>query len=54
LSADQSTNNDLKASFETMVAGEVQRLQMLSDPFKAFRGTGKFKATIPSIDIDNL
>ncbi len=54
MSANQSTNSDVKAFFETMAAGEVQHVQILSDPFKAFRGTGKFKATILGIDIDNL
>ncbi len=42
--ANQSTNSDVKAFFETMASEEVQHVKILSDQFKAFRETGKFKA----------
>ncbi len=42
--ANQSTNDDVKAFFETMAAEEVQHVKILSDQFKAFKETGKFKA----------
>ena len=42
--ANQSTNDDVKAFFETMAAEEVQHIKILSDQFKAFKETGKFKA----------
>jgi hypothetical protein len=42
--ANQSTNSDVKAFFETMAAEEVQHVKILSDQFKAFKETGKFKA----------
>jgi len=41
--ANQSTNDDVKAFFETMAAEEVQHVKILSDQFKAFKETGKFK-----------
>ena len=41
--ANQSTNSDVKAFFETMAAEEVQHVKILSDQFKAFKETGKFK-----------
>lgn len=41
--ANQSTNDDVKAFFETMAAEEVQHVKILSDQFKAFKQTGKFK-----------
>ncbi|MBC2713189.1 MAG: ferritin family protein [Desulfosarcina sp.] len=42
--ANQSTNSDVKAFFETMAAEEVQHIKILSDQFKAFEESGKFKA----------
>jgi len=42
--ASQSTNEDVKAFFETMAAEEVQHVKILSDQFKAFNETGQFKA----------
>ncbi len=42
--ARQSTNGDVKEFFETMAAEEVQHVKILSDQFKAFKETGKFKA----------
>lgn len=42
--ANQSTNADVKAFFETMAAEEVQHVKILSDQFKAFKQSGKFKA----------
>lgn len=42
--ADQSTNSDVKVFFETMAAEEVQHVKILSDQFKAFKQSGKFKA----------
>jgi rubrerythrin len=42
--ANQSTNRDVKEFFETMAAEEVQHVQILSEQFKAFKETGKFKA----------
>ena len=41
--AKQSTNSDVKAFFQTMAAEEVQHVKILSDQFKAFKETGKFK-----------
>ena len=41
--ADQSTNSDVKAFFETMATEEVQHVKILSGQFKAFKDTGKFK-----------
>lgn len=42
--ADQAANPDVKDFFETMAAEEVQHVKILSDQFKAFNETGKFKA----------
>ena len=42
--ANQATNPDVKDFFETMAAEEVQHVKILSDQFKAFNETGKFKA----------
>jgi rubrerythrin len=42
--ADQSSNSDVKAFFETMAAEEVQHVKILSDQFKAFKKEGKLKA----------
>ncbi len=42
--ANQSTNSDVKAFFETMADEEVQHVKILSDQFKAFKETGRFKA----------
>ena len=42
--ATQSANPDVKVFFETMAAEEVQHVKILSDQFKAFKETGKFKA----------
>ena len=42
--AQQSTNGDVKEFFETMAAEEVQHVKILSDQFKVFKETGKFKA----------
>lgn len=42
--ANQSTNADVKEFFETMAAEEVAHVKILSDQFKTFKETGKFKA----------
>lgn len=42
--AKQSANSDVKAFFETMAQEEVQHVNILSNQFKAFKETGKFKA----------
>ena len=42
--ARQSTNDDVREFFETMAAEEVQHVKILSDQFKVFKETGKFKA----------
>ncbi|BBO92429.1 ferritin-like domain-containing protein [Desulfosarcina ovata] len=44
MAAGQSTNADVKAFFETMADEEVQHVKILSDQYKAFRETGKFRA----------
>jgi len=41
--ASQSTNDDVKKFFETMAAEEVEHVKILSDQFKTFKETGKFK-----------
>ncbi len=41
--AAQSTNKDVKAFFETMAAEEVQHVKILSDQYKVFKATGRFK-----------
>jgi rubrerythrin len=41
--ANQSTNSDVKAFFETMAAEEVQHVKILSEQFKVFKETGTFK-----------
>lgn len=42
--ANQSTNSQVKAFFETMAAEEVQHVKILSDQFRTFKETGGFKA----------
>jgi rubrerythrin len=42
--ADQSINDDVKAFFATMAAEEVQHVKILSEQYKAFKETGRFKA----------
>ena len=43
--ASQSTHADVKAFFENMAAEEVEHVKILSDQFKTFKETGKFKAS---------
>jgi rubrerythrin len=43
--ADHSTNDDVKEFFETMAAEEVEHVKILSDQFKTFKATGKFKVS---------
>ncbi len=43
--ANQSTDADVKDFFETMAAEEVEHVKILSDQFKNYRQTGKFKAS---------
>ena len=42
--AAQATNADVQEFFENMAAEEVEHVKILSDQFKAFKETGKFKA----------
>jgi rubrerythrin len=44
--ADQSTNDDVKSFFDTMAAEEVQHVKILSEQYKAFKETGRFKAPV--------
>ena len=43
--ANQSTDANVKDFFETMAAEEVEHVKILSDQFKNYRQTGKFKAS---------
>lgn len=42
--AKQSTNSDVRAFFETMAEEEARHVRVLSDQFKTFGETGRFKA----------
>jgi rubrerythrin len=41
--AQHASNEEVKAFFETMAAEEVQHVKILSDQYRSFKATGKFK-----------